>query len=68
MKTYGRKNGRQNLKDIIADIRILQKTINRLRNYDLVPKGVYQFKTFEEADSWMMNQIVKNHVPHNLKT
>jgi hypothetical protein len=68
MKVYGRKNEEQNLESVLVDIRILQRTVNRLRNYDLVPKGIFRFANFAEADEWMIQKIVENHVPHNLKT
>lgn len=54
MKVYGRKNEGQNLASVLVDIRILQRTVNQLRNYDLVPKGVFRFNNFEEADEWMI--------------
>jgi Nucleotidyl transferase of unknown function (DUF2204) len=40
--------------DVLADIAILQRTLNRLRGGALVPKGVYRFARHEEADEWMV--------------
>lgn len=48
--------------DVVRDIAILQRTMNRLRGESLVPKGIYRFSSHEDADSWMMKQIVANHV------
>lgn len=67
MKIYGRKNEGQDLESVLVDIQILQRTVNRLRNYDLVPKGIFRFANFQEANEWMIQKIVENHVPHNLK-
>jgi hypothetical protein len=37
------------------------KTINELRgNYGICPRGVYKFKTFEEADQWMLQMLVRS--------
>ena len=47
---------------VLRDIAILQRTKNRLRGKSLVPKGIYRFSSHEDADSWMMKQIVANHV------
>ena len=65
MKVVTKRHGPENP---IEDARILQKTLNKLRGYDLVPKGVYRFKTFEDADEWMMDAIVKTHVHRKSKT
>ncbi|MBI4223908.1 MAG: hypothetical protein HY609_03160 [Deltaproteobacteria bacterium] len=65
MKTVTKRMGKE---DPIRDAAILLKTINRLRNYDLIPKGVYHFSSFQEADQWMMQQIASTHAHRNLKT
>lgn len=54
--------------DSINDARILLKTIQHLRGKELVPKGIFRFKTFKEADEWMMNMMVNTLVPRRLKT
>lgn len=54
--------------DVLRDIDILQETMNQLRGCGLIPKGVYRFRTHEEADEWMMRQIAANHARHALKT
>ena len=48
--------------DVLRDIAILQRTMNRLRGGSLVPKGIYRFSSHEDADAWMMQQIVANQV------
>ena len=53
--------------DVVRDIAILQRTMNRLRGASLIPKGIYRFSSHEDADSWMMKQIVANHVRPSLK-
>lgn len=50
----------------LKDAAILQRTMNRLRNYDLVPKGLYRFTTFEEADQWLIGQIAATHAHRKL--
>ena len=54
--------------DTIHDITILQRTINRLRGGDLVPRGVYRFRSHEEADGWMMRQMASIHARRSSKT
>ncbi len=54
--------------DVVRDVSILQRTMNRLRGKALVPRGIYRFDSHEEADAWMMKQIVANHARPNLKT
>ncbi len=54
--------------DVLRDIAILQRTVNRLRGCGLVPKGVYRFHSHEEADVWMTRQIARNHARRNSKT
>lgn len=65
MKTVSRRTGTP---DPLEDARILQRTMNRLRGYALVPKGVYRFHTHEEADRWMMREIVTTHARRSWKT
>jgi hypothetical protein len=54
--------------DVIRDIAILQRTINRLRGGDLVPRGVRRFHSHEEADAWMMRQMASTHARRSSKT
>lgn len=54
--------------DPIRDASILQRTINKLRNFALIPKGVYHFNSFEEANQWLIRKIASIHVHLNSKT
>lgn len=54
--------------DVLRDIAILQRTVNRLRGCGLVPKGVYRFESHEEADAWMTRQIAATHARRSSKT
>ena len=37
------------------------RTINELRdNAGICPRGVYRFKTFEEADKWMTEMLAES--------
>lgn len=65
MKIVTKRFGKE---DPIQDSRILQRTMNRLRGTALVPKGVYRFKTFEEADQWMTQMMAATHARLSLKT
>ncbi len=65
MKVVTKRKGPENP---IEDARILQKTLNQLRGYDLVPKGIYRFENFEDADEWMITMIARTHARRSLKT
>lgn len=54
--------------DVLRDASILQRTLNRLRGARLVPRGVFRFSSHEDADEWMMRQILDSHEPRNSKT
>lgn len=57
MKTVGRK-GRAKV-DIVA-IDSLQRMANELRRgRPFMPKGVWKFKTFEEADTWKLKMLTR---------
>ena len=63
-----RKVETDNPSDLIQDVRILQATINALRNYALVPRGLFRFRSFQEADQWMLQTIAATHARLNSKT
>ena len=63
-----RVQGRGSGEDVLRDISILQETVNQLRGCGLIPKGVYRFRSHQEADEWMMRQIAANHARHASKT
>lgn len=65
MKTVTKRHGPENH---IRDIGILLRTMNRLRNFALIPKGLYKFKTFTESNTWMTHQIASTHARLNSKT
>lgn len=53
MKVVGRKGKAK--ADVLA-IDGMQRLANTLRgNKPFIPKGVWRFKTFEEADAWTLN-------------
>jgi hypothetical protein len=54
--------------DTLRDVAILQRTVNRLRGNALVPRGLYRFRSHEEADEWMMRQIARTHARLSSKT
>lgn len=54
-KTVGRRGG----SDPLSDAAILLRTIRRLHTTPLCPKGVFRFKTFEEADEWALRMMAK---------
>ena len=70
METLRIKNvpGRLDSDDVLRDIDILHRTMNDLRGCGLIPRGVYRFRTHEEADEWMMRQIAANHARHSSRT
>ena len=59
---------RDGIVDPINDARILLRTIRHLRGNELVPKGVFRFRTFREADEWMIKMMVNTLVHLRLKT
>ena len=60
--------GRRQGDDVLRDIEILQQTLNDLRGCGLIPKGVYRFRSHEEADAWMIRTIAANHARHSSRT
>lgn len=65
IKIHTKRHGKA---DPVEEARILQKTIQRLRRKGLVHKGLYHFKTHEEADAWMMKEMVATRVSPKSKT
>lgn len=57
MKVLGRKSPPK--VDAVA-VDAMQKLANALRQgRPLVPKGVWRFKSFEEADEWLLKMMAK---------
>ena len=55
MKTVGRRGSKT---AAISESAALQRTVAQLRPVAaLVPRGVYRFTTFEEADRWMITKM-----------
>jgi hypothetical protein len=47
----------------------LQRTLAAVRRTGaVVPRGVYRFATFEEADAWMIRMMARTHVSLSSKT
>ncbi len=63
-----KKVGRKEDGDLFKDLEILLQTVSDLRGESLIPSGVYRFKTFEEADRWMIRTIASTHARLNSKT
>ncbi|MGH9367517.1 MAG: hypothetical protein ACRD3M_07570 [Thermoanaerobaculia bacterium] len=50
------------------DLRQLVETAEALHGTSkLVPRGLYRFKTSEEADRWMIEAIARTHARHGRK-
>ena len=60
--------GRRQGDDVLRDVEILQQTLNDLRGCGLIPKGIYRFRSHEEADAWMIRTIAANHARHSSRT
>jgi hypothetical protein len=59
MKAVGRRSFAG---DTLSDQAALARTAAWLRGHAaLVPRGVYRFATFEEADAWMTETIRRTH-------
>jgi hypothetical protein len=47
----------------------LQRTLAAVRGTGvLVPRGVYRFESFEEADAWMTRTMARTHASRRSKT
>lgn len=52
-----------------GELGALQRTLADLRGTGaIVPRGVYRFRTFEEADAWMTRTMARTHVSLRSKT
>ena len=54
--------GRRKIKDSLDYGLRLQKSLVRIREeagFPRFPKGVFKFRSFEEADAWMMHHMTK---------
>ncbi|HSS52314.1 MAG TPA: hypothetical protein VLX28_25510 [Thermoanaerobaculia bacterium] len=65
MKTVGWRK----IDTSLADTDRLLQTAWALRGTPaLVPRGVYRFRSFEEADEWMTRMMARTHVRQRSKT
>ncbi len=63
VKTVGRRRTDRDHPDA------LQRTMGSVRGTGvLVPRGVYRFSTFEEADAWMTRMMARTHVSRRSQT
>jgi hypothetical protein len=61
MKEVGRKG---KLKVDVTTIDSMQRAVNELRQgLPFMPKGVWRFKSFEEADEWKMKMLTRPRNP-----
>jgi hypothetical protein len=45
-----------------GEVGVLQRTLAAIRATGaIVPRGVYRFQTFEEADAWMTRTMARTH-------
>ena len=54
--------------DPVKEMRIFQETVTKLRKNGLAPKGLYRFRSHEEADKWMIKNLINSRVPLKSKT
>ncbi len=43
----------------LADFDVLQKTVEALSKNPVGPRGVFRFRTFEEANEWKMKMLAR---------
>ena len=65
MKVVTKRKGTQ---DPLEEFDQLQRVFNQIKQNILIPRGVYKFQTFEEANKWMIKTMAHTHVSQNLKT
>jgi hypothetical protein len=65
MKVVGRRTDRPAR---LADANALQDLLELRRSPYLVPRGVYRFRSFEEADRWMIQTTADTYASLGLKT
>lgn len=59
IKIIGRRSGK--IAPTPENANVLLHTMRQLRGgKGICPRGVYRFKTFEEADEWMIKMIAKS--------
>ncbi|MCI0697811.1 hypothetical protein L0337_38160 [candidate division KSB1 bacterium] len=59
IKIVGKRSGK--IAPTLENVTILIDTMRQLRGgRGICPRGVYRFKTFEEADEWMLKMIAQS--------
>ncbi|NNN04972.1 MAG: hypothetical protein HKL90_03635 [Elusimicrobia bacterium] len=61
-KTVGRRVAAE---ATIQDAAVLLDTIAEIMAAGICPRGVWRFKTFEEADDWTLLQAASGHAPRD---
>jgi hypothetical protein len=65
IKIAGRRSGK--IAPTLDNAEILLNTMRQLRGgRGICPRGVYRFKTFEEADEWMLKMIARSSLEYLL--
>lgn len=62
MKVITKRHGKQNPIDEGAGMLRVIRQIRQIRGEALIPKGVYRFKSMEEANRWMIHTMASTHV------
>ena len=65
MKVVGNRIGKS---DPVDDATRSQRFLNQINPHGFIPKGVYRFSSFKEADRWMIEQMASTHVFLKSKT
>ena len=59
IRIIGRRSGE--IAPTLENASALQTTMRRLRGgRGICPRGVYRFRTFEEADAWMIKMVAQS--------
>ena len=59
MRIVGRRSGE--IAPTLENASVLQTTMRQLRGgRGICPRGVYRFRTFEEADAWMIKMVAQS--------
>lgn len=59
MKVITKRRGKE---DPIAEGAAMLRLVRQLRGDALIPRGVYRFKSMEEADRWMIHKMANTRV------
>jgi len=59
IRIVGRRSGE--IAPTLENASVLQTTMRQLRGgRGICPRGVYRFRTFEEADAWMIKMVTQS--------